>query len=123
MSEEENEMEDFSIDKWIYDLGILESGKKKLETADIKDEQAIILLDEITLLTVKLAPGDFIKFHRGQVDLRIKLDKPPKLVQDSGLPAKHKAGDVGKPDASVVQPTYTMEQFAAFLAGKPMAAA
>jgi hypothetical protein len=120
MSDPGDDMEDFSMDKWMYELGISDGGKKKLETAEIRDEQSIILLDEITLLTVKLALGDFVKFRRGQVDLRLKLDKPPKLAKDSGLPAKGlEKGD--KPEGAT--PLYSMEQFAAFLAGRPMDAA
>ena len=69
MSDNGDDMEEFHMDKWMHDLGLSDGGKKKLETAEIKDEMAITLLDEINLLMVKLAPGDFVKFRRGQVDL------------------------------------------------------
>jgi hypothetical protein len=117
MSDNGDDMEDFHMDKWMHDVGLCVGGKNKLESAEIKDEMAITLLDEITLLTVKLAPGDFVKFRRGQVDLRAKLDKPPKLVSDTGITKQGvDAGTSGK------TPMYSMEQFAAFLSGRPMEA-
>jgi hypothetical protein len=115
----DSEMEEFSFEKWIADLGISAAGCKKLEIAEVRDESAITLMDDITLSTVKLATGDQVKFRRGQLDLRSKLEKTPKL-DDAGAPA------VPVPDAKQVcdgtqgVPTYTMDQFAAFLAGRPL---
>jgi hypothetical protein len=106
----EPEMEEFSFEKWIAELGISAGGCKKLEVAEVRDESAISLMDEITLSTVKLAAGDQVKFRRGQVELRSKMEKVPKL-EDTSKAGGSDASKVGGGSQGV---TYTMDQFAAF---------
>jgi hypothetical protein len=129
---EEDEDEEFSFVDWIASTAISNAGMRKLETAEIKDESAILFMDDVTLLTVKLAAGDYVKFKRAQSELKAHLDKPPGLVNtDSvqGISSNGAAkGGLSTGNGAVVTgqvlkaapPTYTLDQLAAFLAGKSL---
>ena len=129
-SDGEKEVE-FSFAEWISVNAISEPGKRNLGVAEIKDEQAIMLMDSPTLLTVKLAAGDFVKFKRGQQVLMDALDKLPALEKTDSNSVKvgENPGPSGSSGAKSVDlgstggpPLYTLEQLSAFLAGKTLGA-
>jgi hypothetical protein len=107
-------MEEFDVTAWMVKAAISIGGQKKLEVAEIKDELSIELLDEVTLASIKLAPGDAIKFRKAQSTWLKAKDVIPTLETDN--PTLQEAKD----KANGVNPgLYTLEQFAKFLAGKP----
>jgi hypothetical protein len=78
--------EAFDITAWCREVGISENGAKKLQTAEVKDELAVSLLESEELASVKLAPGDLGKFRYGQRLLRKKLDTIPELEDIPEIP-------------------------------------
>jgi hypothetical protein len=125
-----DEDKEFSFAQWISLNAISDVGRRKLEMAEIKDEASIMLIDEVTLTTVKLAAGDFVKFKRGQQVLKTKMDKPPPLLESDGVKRVDSGDATGKVNGVPIlgqsikstsgvggQPLYTLDQLAAFLAG------
>jgi hypothetical protein len=84
-------MDDFNVDTWMSEAGISEKGRKKLSDAEISDEISIEFMDKETLLSVRLAPGDFVRFSRAQVLLQEARSEIPKLEdQNPRLPIAKK---------------------------------
>jgi hypothetical protein len=100
--------EEFDIAVWCKQVGISENGAKKLLTAEVRDDLAISLLEAEDVASIKLAPGDLVKFRYAQGLLRKKLDAIPELVAEDGSPSL-------KPNTEGM---YTLEQITSFLAGK-----
>jgi hypothetical protein len=111
-------MSDFDMDLWLIEAGISDAGRKKLYAAEVKDEYVIEEMDDETLLSIKLAPGDYLRFRRAQKLFKKKLDILP------GLMPQNPSVDEAKMAASLEVPKmpvdglYTLDQFASFLAGK-----
>jgi hypothetical protein len=105
-----SDKEEFETAAWCKEVGISESGAKKLLAAEVRDDLAITLLETEDVAAIKLAPGDLAKFRYGQAILRKTFEKPPPLVPNSGsLPSSQTL----KPNAEGL---YTLAQFSAFLA-------
>ena len=106
--------EAFDITVWCKEVGISENGAKKLQTAEIKDDLAVSLLEAEDIASVKLAPGDLVKFRYAQSLLIKKLDKIPDLVETQDFPTSLKPNAEG---------LYTLEQVSSFLAERSSSAA
>jgi hypothetical protein len=105
-------MTEFSMDSWFAGVGISEAGQKKLLAAEVKDAVVIEELDDTTLLTIKLAAGDYVKFRKAQSVFWKKLEVLPVLEDQN--PTIQEA----KKAASASSGLYSLDQFASFLAGK-----
>jgi hypothetical protein len=101
----------FDITAWCREVGISENGAKKLQTAEVRDDLAVTLLEAEDIASVKLAPGDLVKFRHGQRLLRKKLDTIPALEDIPEFPT---LGSL-KPNKDGC---YTLEQVTSFLAEK-----
>jgi hypothetical protein len=119
-------MSDFEITVWFTEAGISEKGQKLLLSAEVRDEAAIELLDLETLLTIKLAPGDLVKFKKAQALYIQEQDKVPGLVSqnpsvkeaEAAAAAAAASAASSASTASGTKGLYTLDQFADFLAGK-----
>jgi hypothetical protein len=119
-------MEDFDAKVWMTSAGLSEKGQKKLFDAEISDEVTVRYIDEETLVSLKLAPGDNIRFRRAQ-DLLVKEhDVLPDLGENTSLKAAKEAKEaIEAKDAKEAadsldsgEAKYTIDQFAKFLAGE-----
>jgi hypothetical protein len=136
-------MDEFDIDIWIAEAGLSDKAKKKLLDAEIGDEVAVRYIDDETLLSVKLSAGDYVRFKRAQTVYNLKcmpgLADKNKTLEDARAAAALKGDGKGSTVSPTVSPPedtgatktgmdsgkapmYTMEQFAAFLSGRPMEA-
>ena len=78
---------EFDAKIWMCSAGLSEKGQKKLFDAEISDEITVTFIDEETLLSLKLAPGDNIRFRRAQDKLVKDGDSLPDLEDDISLKA------------------------------------
>jgi hypothetical protein len=112
-------MTDFDMDLWFIDAGISDGGRKKLLAAEVKDEVVIEELDDDTLLSIKLAPGDYLRFRRAQKLFCQRFDVLPGLLpQNPSIGEAKMAASIDAASKMSADGLYTLEQFASFLAGK-----
>jgi hypothetical protein len=112
-------MTDFDMDLWFAEAGISDGGRKKLLAAEVKDEVVIEELDDDTLLSIKLAPGDYVKFRRAQKLFCKRFDVIPGLLpQNPSIREAKMAASIEASKMSANTGLYSLDQFASFLAGK-----
>jgi hypothetical protein len=112
-------MTDFDIDLWFIEARISDGGRKKLLPAEVKDEVVIEELDDDTLLTIKLAPGDYVKFRKAQKLFCKKSDVLPGLLpQNPSIDEAKMAASIEASKMSAGTGLYSLDQFASFLAGR-----
>jgi hypothetical protein len=126
MSNKESDKEgdkEFDFAVWCSRTALSDAGAKKLMANLIIDELSISLLDDATLATVKLLPGDLVKFKRGRTLMQESLGLPELEVDTGFLPKPgDKTSDAEKGAVKgALKPSeagvYTLDQFAQFLAG------
>jgi hypothetical protein len=146
MSEHGNENEDeveFSITKWYADSHISVAGLKKLQSHEVKDLESLLLMTDRDISSIKLAAADRAKFDKSVSLLRgaEKLPPPPppegdphelsRRHSEQSLPAssssqgQSQSGDGPPippiPPIPVIQASqFSLNEVAAFLAGKPL---